>query len=164
MKILKGRIFSYADTQRHRLGANYLQIPVNCPFKVRNYQRDGPNNVSDNHCGTPNYFPNSFSGPNHNSVYLESEIKITGDAKRYESGDDGDNYTQCGQFWRSTLTDEGRTNLVENISGHLINAAPFLQEKAINMFTKCDADYGKRLREALNNLKKERQVNIFYNE
>lgn len=40
-KMLQGRLFSYADTQRHRLGANYLQIPVNCPYKTRNYQRDG---------------------------------------------------------------------------------------------------------------------------
>lgn len=32
-KMLQGRLFSYADTHRHRLGANYLQIPVNCPFK-----------------------------------------------------------------------------------------------------------------------------------
>ncbi len=134
------------------MGANYLQIPVNCPFKVRNYQRDGPQNISDNHCGAPNYFPNSFSGPNHNAVHLETNIQITGDAKRYDSGDE-DNYSQCGIFWRNTLNDEGRANLIENISGHLIDAAPFLQERAINMFTKCDADYGKRLREALNKLK-----------
>jgi catalase len=40
-KMLQGRLFSYADTHRHRLGANYLQIPVNCPYKTRNYQRDG---------------------------------------------------------------------------------------------------------------------------
>ena len=41
-KMLQGRLFSYADTHKHRLGPNYLQIPVNCPFRVRNYQRDGP--------------------------------------------------------------------------------------------------------------------------
>lgn len=42
-KMLQGRLFSYVDTHRHRLGANYLQIPVNCPFRSRpmNYQRDG---------------------------------------------------------------------------------------------------------------------------
>ncbi|KAK2525149.1 Cat [Columba guinea] len=45
-----GRLFSYPDTHRHRLGPNYLQIPVNCPFRARvaNYQRDGPMCVSDN--------------------------------------------------------------------------------------------------------------------
>merc|ERR1712140_38797 len=42
-KMLQGRLFSYSDTHRHRLGANYQQIPVNCPFAARakNYQRDG---------------------------------------------------------------------------------------------------------------------------
>lgn len=43
-KMLQGRLFSYADTHRHRLGPNYLQLPVNCPYRVsaKNYQRDGP--------------------------------------------------------------------------------------------------------------------------
>ena len=30
-KLLQTRIFSYADTQRHRLGPNYLLLPVNAP-------------------------------------------------------------------------------------------------------------------------------------
>lgn len=41
--LLQGRIFSYSDTQRHRLGgANFTEIPINrpvCPF--HNNQRDG---------------------------------------------------------------------------------------------------------------------------
>lgn len=45
--ILQGRLFSYHDTHLHRLGTNYLQLPVNCPYKTRgggphHYQRDGP--------------------------------------------------------------------------------------------------------------------------
>lgn len=49
-KMLQGRLFSYTDTHRHRLGTNYQQIPVNCPFstRARNYQRDGPQCVNDN--------------------------------------------------------------------------------------------------------------------
>ena len=34
-KMLQGRLFSYSDTHRHRLGANYLQIPVNCPYRTQ---------------------------------------------------------------------------------------------------------------------------------
>lgn len=44
-KMLQARLFAYNDTHRHRLGANYAQIPVNCPLrtiKMRNYSRDGP--------------------------------------------------------------------------------------------------------------------------
>lgn len=42
--IYQGRLFSYHDTHLHRLGTNYLQLPVNCPYRARvsNYQRDGP--------------------------------------------------------------------------------------------------------------------------
>jgi catalase len=63
-KMLQGRLFSYADTHRHRLGPNYLQLPVNCPYRVpvKNYQRDGPMTFNDNQGGAPNYYPNSFEG------------------------------------------------------------------------------------------------------
>ncbi|KAH3721889.1 hypothetical protein DPMN_064838 [Dreissena polymorpha] len=45
----QGRLFSYTGTHHHRLGTNYLQIPVNCPYaRVRNYQRDGEMCVTDN--------------------------------------------------------------------------------------------------------------------
>lgn len=148
-KMLQGRIFSYADTQRYRLGTNYLQIPVNCPYRVRNYQRDGSANVSDNQAGAPNYFPNSFSGPKDNKVHEEQTIPLTGDAKRHDTGDE-DNFTQCGIFWRQTLDDQGRSNLIENMSGHLCNAADFIQDRAVNNYSKCDTDFGRRLRQALN--------------
>lgn len=49
-KMLQGRLFSYPDTHRHRLGANYDLIPINCPYraKVYNGQRDGPMRVDKN--------------------------------------------------------------------------------------------------------------------
>lgn len=152
-KMLQGRLFSYADTHRHRLGANYLQIPVNCPFKVRNYQRDGPANVNGNQEGAPNYFPNSFQGPNHNlKAYLEHPIKISGDAMRHDSGNE-DNFSQCGVFWRKVLDQGARERLINNMSAHLINAAEFIQERAVANFTKCDETYGRMLKEALDKLK-----------
>lgn len=41
--VLQSRLFSYPDTHRHRLGANYQQLPVNAPIvPVNNFQRDGP--------------------------------------------------------------------------------------------------------------------------
>lgn len=49
-KMLQGRLFSYPDTHRHRLGANFMQIPINCPYraKVNNTYRDGPMRVDKN--------------------------------------------------------------------------------------------------------------------
>ncbi len=154
-KMLQGRLFSYADTHRHRLGANYLQLPVNCPFRVRNYQRDGPQTFTDNQTGAPNYFPNSFEGPNHCPAHLETNIVLSGDAKRYDSGNE-DNFSQAGLFWRKVLNEQERTRLIENISGHLINAAEFIQQRGVENFTKCDPDYGRRLSEALQRLKNQR--------
>jgi len=46
--MLQARLFSYVDTHRHRLGANYAQIMVNCPLRtvrLNTYGRDGPLNV-----------------------------------------------------------------------------------------------------------------------
>lgn len=158
-KMLQGRLFSYADTHRHRLGANYLQIPVNCPFKVRNYQRDGPQCINDNQNGAPNYYPNSFSGPEHNKVHLESVCPVVGDVKRYDSGNE-DNFTQVGTFWDKVLNDQEKQRLIENMSGHLTNAADFIQERAVANFTKCHPEYGRRLNEALKKLKN-KQANSF---
>jgi len=61
-RILQGRLFSYPDTQRHRLGSNFTQIPVNCPYraKVSNTTRDGFMTVNGNGGSRPNYEPNSF--------------------------------------------------------------------------------------------------------
>ena len=45
-KMLVGRTFSYSDTQRHRVGPNYLQLPVNAPKKrVATNQRDGADDL-----------------------------------------------------------------------------------------------------------------------
>ena len=64
-KLLQGRLFSYEDTQRHRLGANHHQIPINQAknAKVNNYQRDSYMNVDGNGESAPNYYPYSMGGP-----------------------------------------------------------------------------------------------------
>lgn len=82
--IWQGRLFSYSDTHRHRLGANYLQIPVNCPYRTRitNYQRDGPQTFTKNQEGAPNYYPNSFSGPEDVPDIAASKFALTGDVAR----------------------------------------------------------------------------------
>jgi len=152
-KMLQGRLFSYPDTHRHRLGANYLQLPVNCPYKVavKNYQRDGPMCFNDNQAGAPNYFPNSFSGPEEcpRARNLEPRYKLVGDVHRVESGQTEDNFAQATIFWSKVLDAEARKRLVNNIAGHLSNASPFLQERAVKMFSQVAAEFGKQLQDAL---------------
>ncbi|KAI6660304.1 Catalase [Oopsacas minuta] len=150
-KMLQGRLFSYSDTHRHRLGPNHLQIPVNCPFssRISNYQRDGFMTVTANQSGAPNYYPNSFSGPEVKPEVAISPIKITvPDVARYNSANE-DNFTQTGIFYRKVLTPVERQRLVENIAGHLKNAAAFIQKRAVGNFKQADIEYGSKIEELL---------------
>jgi catalase len=61
-KMLIGRVFSYPDTHRYRIGPNYLQLPVNQPKSpVNSYNRDGA--MRYDNPGDPVYAPNSYGGP-----------------------------------------------------------------------------------------------------
>ena len=86
-KMLQGRLFSYADTHRHRLGVNYQSIPVNCPYatRVATYQRDGNMRVDGNGKGKPNYFPNSFGGPHVVNPTPPAYDMVSGEARRFET-------------------------------------------------------------------------------
>lgn len=154
-KMLQARLFAYNDTHRHRLGANFTQIPVNCPYRARvhNYQRDGPMTVNNNQAMVPNYFPNSFSGPmDCKSFENENRIKVCGDVARYNSGDD-DNFTQVSNFYRKVLNEDERRRLHENIANNLVKVKDFLQERAIKNFTQVCPEYGNSVREALDRVK-----------
>ncbi|KAG7165968.1 Catalase-like [Homarus americanus] len=153
-KMLQARLFAYNDTHRHRLGANFTQIPVNCPYRarVKNYQRDGPMTVDSNQECAPNYYPNSFSGPCDCKSFGESKFTVQGDVTRYNSEDE-DNFTQAGIFYKKVLNEEERHDLVENIANHLINAQEFLQERAIKNFSQACPEYGAGIRTVLNKLK-----------
>ncbi|XP_073664855.1 catalase isoform X2 [Tursiops truncatus] len=148
--ITKGRLFAYPDTHRHRLGPNYLQIPVNCPFRARvaSYQRDGPMCVLDNQGGAPNYYPNSFGAPEQQLSALEHRTHCSGDVQRFNSASD-DNVTQVRAFYLNVLNEEQRKRLCENIAGHLKDAQLFIQKKAVKNFTDVHPDYGARIQALL---------------
>jgi len=77
-------MFAYSDTHRYRLGVNYLQLPVNCPFGsrgVKNYQEDEHDAIYDNG-GAPNYYPNSFGGPQNVPSAAISQFSVSGDVAR----------------------------------------------------------------------------------
>ncbi|KFU85033.1 Catalase, partial [Chaetura pelagica] len=149
-KMLQGRLFSYPDTHRHRLGPNYLQIPVNCPFRTRvaNYQRDGPMCVSDNQGGAPNYYPNSFTGPEDQPMLKESRVCVSGDVQRFNSANE-DNVTQVREFYLKVLKEDERQRLCQNIADHLKDAQLFIQKRAVKNFTDVHPDYGARIQALL---------------
>eukprot|EP00112_Aurelia_sp_Birch-Aquarium-sp1_P010866 Seg2300.3 transcript_id=Seg2300.3/GoldUCD/mRNA.D3Y31 product=Catalase protein_id=Seg2300.3/GoldUCD/D3Y31 len=148
-KMLQGRLFSYSDTHRHRLGTNYQQLPVNCPYRAKatNYQRDGPQ-AYDNQGNAPNYFPNSFSGPTENPDAAATVFHVSGDVAKYSTADD-DNFTQVGTFWEKVLNETEREHLVSNIAGHMKDAQEFIQKRAVANFAAAHPDYGRRIQEKL---------------
>ena len=79
-KMLQGRLFSYGDTHRYRLGANHVQLPVNRPHaaEAQNYSRDGAMRSDDNYGRAKNYEPNSFGGPQQTSEPLWAPIEVAG--------------------------------------------------------------------------------------
>uniref|UniRef100_A0A7S2V427 Catalase n=1 Tax=Fibrocapsa japonica TaxID=94617 RepID=A0A7S2V427_9STRA len=148
-KMLQARLFSYADTHRHRLGTNYQQIPVNQPFncKVANYQRDGPMTM-DNQGAAPNYFPNSFSGPETAPHAEWHADPLSGDVARRDTGDE-DNFTQAGIFYSQVLDAAARERLTDNIAGHMVEAQEFLQKRAIANFAAAHPEYGAKIAEKI---------------
>jgi catalase len=153
-KMLQGRLFSYADTHRHRLGANYAQLPVNCPKNhPKTYQRDGPQSTDMHQKGAPNYFPNSFNGPQEDPAAAQSIFPATGDVKRIDTGDE-DNFSQVDTFWKKVLTPDARQRLVNNIAGHLQNANDEIRARTVKNFSQVNDEYGNMLKEALKKLGK----------
>lgn len=134
-KMLQGRLLSYPDAHRYRLGANYEQIPVNrCPFATNNYQRDGQMRVDGNGGSAPNYFPNSFDNIVVDESYKEPawelESNVAGWYNRNAEGEN-DHYTQPGNLFR-LLVPEQQQNLISNIVGAMSGIEGPKKDEIIN--------------------------------
>src|SRR5487761_761160 len=121
-KMLLGRLFSYPDTHRYRIGPNYLQLPVNQPHvEVHSYNKDGA--MRYRHSGNqPVYAPNSHGGPQADPErYGESVQHFSGDLVRspYRLHAEDDDHTQAGNLYRQAMNDADRDHLVGNLVGHL---------------------------------------------
>ena len=150
-KMLQGRLFSYPDTQRHRLGANYHLLPVNAPkaARMQSYQRDGAMRFDPNGGGAPNYSPNSFGGPTPDPDAAASPLEVSGTAARHapELGDV--DFVQPGNLYRDVMTEEDREHLIGNIVSHLGGAQKRIQLRQTALFYKTDIEYGARVAQGL---------------
>ncbi|MEO6911547.1 MAG: catalase [Edaphobacter sp.] len=150
-RMLQGRLISYPDAHRYRLGVNYESLPVNqpqCPFAT--YHRDGTMAYGDNGGNSPNYEPNSFGGPKEDPRYKERPTTYpSATVERYDHRVlDGDYYTQPGNLFRLLKTDE-QQRLVNNIAGSLGKVEKRIQDLQINHFYKCDPRYGEGIAKAI---------------
>jgi catalase len=152
-KMLLGRMFSYPDAHRARIGVNYTQIPVNAPKSpVHSYSKDGHmrvRNVSD-----PVYAPNSKGGPKADTArygepagwYTDGEMVHAAQTLHAEDDDWG----QAGSLVRDVLDDAARARLVSNIVGHLLDEVtePVLL-RAFDYWRNVDKDLGDRVEQGV---------------
>jgi len=149
-KLLQGRAFAYADTQRHRLGPNYLQLPINRPrVPVNNLQRDGAMQYAPYGGGTVNYEPNTLAGgmPREAPAYPTSQPQVEGKVVRRRISLTND-FEQAGELYRS-FSKVDQDHLVDNIVDSLGKADKPIQRRMVENLTKADAGLGKRVAEGL---------------
>lgn len=147
-KLLQGRLFSYADTQRYRLGTNYQLLQVNCPYagKAVNGQRDGAMRFGDNGGSSPNYHPNSHGGATADPNAKEYGAKVTGVQGRtpYPKVNRANDFEQAGKLYQLFSEDE-RARLIQNIVGHMKGASEETQKRQLQHFLRADKEYGHKI-------------------
>ncbi|WP_269714993.1 catalase [Caulobacter sp. NIBR2454] len=151
--LLQGRLFSYLDTQKSRLGStNFHQIPINAPkCPVMNFQRDGMMQMLQPK-GRANYEPNSLGEAG--EVTGPRECPMTGFVTRPETehGEKlrirpesfADHYSQARLFFRSLdpaeqahlasalvfeLSKVGIAPIRTRMLGNLVNVDPELAQR-----------------------------------
>lgn len=152
-KMLQGRIFSYGDTQRYRLGVNHHQIPVNSPKGATNvcpFSRDGAMRTDGNLGSHINYYPNSYgafeSQKDKKQPALDLEL-----ASIYEHNfreDDDHYYEQPGKLFR-LQSDEDKQRLFKNTAAEMQGTTTRTKHRHIFNCYHADPDYGKGVAEAL---------------
>ena len=117
-RMLQGRLFSYADTQRYRLGVNAYRIPVNSPKNatIDNHEQHGQLRTTQSKRDV-NYQPSRRVDLNEDPAYRYSSKPLAGMTQQIPFYKE-QNFKQAGDFYRN-LTKEGRQHLIENMGGAL---------------------------------------------
>ncbi|MDT0380388.1 catalase [Streptomyces sp. DSM 42041] len=155
-KMLQGRLFAYADAHRYRLGVNHTQLAVNAPrAAASNHGRDGLMAVNPQGRYARNYEPNSYGGPVETGRPLSAPLPVSGwtgthQAPQHTKDDD---FFQAGELYRLMSEDE-KARLVANIAGGLSQVSrEDVIEKNLAHFHAADPHYGKRVEEAVRELR-----------
>ena len=152
-KMLQGRTFSYSDTQRYRVGTNYLQLPINAPRKhVATNQRDGQMayhvDTAPGQNKHVNYEPSSLNGLKQPAATAPDHMPEVSGRLMRQPIDRTNNFKQAGERYR-LFEDWERDDLINNLVNTLQPVEKHIQEKMIELFSQCDEDYGRRVREGL---------------
>jgi catalase len=153
-KMLQGRTLSYSDTQRYRVGPNYLQLPVNAPqqnARAQTNQRDGQMTYYVDRAADQskhvNYEPSSMGGlkeaPKPATDYHQW---VEGHLGRYQTTRTTDDYKQAGDRYR-TFEDWERDDLIANLVADMKECPEHIALRMVWHFWHCDEDYGRRVAE-----------------
>ena len=149
-KMLQGRLFSYGDAQRYRLGVNYNEIPVNrprCPF--HSFHRDGQMRTDGNMGAAVSYEPNSYGQWKEKPSAKEPPLAAMGDVFSYDEREyDSNYYTQPGKLWR-LMSPEDQKATCENTARAMADSEIFIKQRHIRNCFRADPAYGKGVSEAL---------------
>jgi catalase len=152
-KMLVGRTFSYSDTQRYRVGPNYLQLPVNAPkVPVATNQRGGQMSYGVDTTGSNphvNYEP-SITGGLHEAPkpgHVEQGEYIEGRLTRARLPRTND-YLQAGQRFQ-LMEQWEKDDLVGNLTGLIGQAARAVQERMVWHLLMVDDELGLRVGEGI---------------
>lgn len=144
--VLQSRLFSYADTHRHRLGPNYTQIPVNCPVTGRVFNphmRDGAMNVNGNLGNTPNYLATSNPVEFKQFSIQEDQEVWTGAACPFHWKVTEDDFKQPAELYKVLARyPNQQEHLAHNIAVHVQAADPHIQDRVFEMFSKVHPKLG----------------------
>jgi catalase len=149
-KMLQGRLFSYGDAQRYRLGVNHHQIPVNAPKNAQHsYHRDGQMRVDGNQGSRLGYEPNSYGEWQEQPEAKEPPLALQGDAANWNfREDDDDYYMQPGKLFRM-MSPEQQEVLFANTARAMGDAPEMIKRRHIGNCLKADPAYGQGVAKAL---------------
>lgn len=149
-KMLQGRLFSYGDAQRYRLGVNHHSIPVNKPrVETHSYHRDGQMRVDGNFGATLGYEPNSYGEWQEQPEFAEPPLALEGAADHWDfREDDSDYYTQPGKLF-NLMNPAQQQVLFENTARNMGDAPKEIKLRHIGNCLKADPAYGAGVAKAL---------------
>eukprot|EP00249_Psilotum_nudum_P010417 c22529_g1_i1 orf=179-1657(+) len=149
-KLLQTRIFSYADTQRHRLGPNYLMLPVNAP-KCAHHNNHHEGFMNFMHRDEEvNYFPSRFDPVRHAERVPIPSNHIVGRREKVIIAKEN-NFTQPGVRYRSWAPDRQERFINEWVEA-LADPRVTHEIRSIwlSYWSQCDKSLGQKIAARLN--------------
>jgi len=151
--LLQSRLFSYPDAHRHRIGANYQQLPVNAPrtaYRMGNFQRDG-NMAFYNQGSRSNYLssiqPISFKERTVDLDKLHGDF--TGEAITFLSSIRPEDFNAPRALWEKVFDEPARERWINNISSHMSTVTDKeIIKRQIAIFREVSEDIASRMEKA----------------